>query len=160
MNLAEKIQKLRKNNNLSQEQLADALSVSRQAISKWESSQSVPELNNIIQLSELFHVSTDDLLKDSVEVLSGGGNDPLPTINGKSSDRSLLVIGTGGDLFGLLVSLAIWIQWQIPLAIPVGMGVQLITLVVLESLVKRQSDRISFHGSSMRSTAGFFYLCH
>lgn len=63
MKLAEKIQDLRKKNGLSQEQLADNLGVSRQAISKWESEQSTPDIDKIVLLSETFHVSTDYLLK-------------------------------------------------------------------------------------------------
>jgi transcriptional regulator with XRE-family HTH domain len=144
MDLSTKIQQLRKQKNFSQEQLAEALNISRQAISKWEAGQSVPELDNIIQLSELFHVSTDDLLKDSVEVLPGISA-PLSHVEDKSPAQALLVIGTGGILFGLIVSLAIWIQWQTPLAIPVGIGVQLIALVILEVASRWHSDRNSFH---------------
>lgn len=62
-NLADRIQQLRKQNGLSQEQLADKLHVSRQAVSKWESAQSQPDLDEILAMSELFQVSTDYLLK-------------------------------------------------------------------------------------------------
>ena len=62
MILAEKITEERKKNGWSQEELADKLGVSRQAVSKWESAGSIPELQKIIQLSELFNVSTDYLL--------------------------------------------------------------------------------------------------
>ena len=64
MNLSEKIQDLRKQNNLSQEQFAEKLNVSRQAVSKWESGQSIPDVDKIIAMSEIFEVSTDYLLKD------------------------------------------------------------------------------------------------
>ena len=67
MILAEKIIKLRKQNGLSQEELAMRLNVSRQSVSKWESGTSVPDLNKIIKLSEIFGVSTDYLLKDEIE---------------------------------------------------------------------------------------------
>ena len=70
MKLAEKIQDLRKKNGLSQEQLADNLGVSRQAISKWESEQSTPDIDKIVLLSETFHVSTDYLLKQEKDVTS------------------------------------------------------------------------------------------
>ena len=63
MNLAEKIQDLRKRNGLSQEQLAERLGISRQAVSKWESGQSVPDIDKIVLMSEFFKVSTDYLLK-------------------------------------------------------------------------------------------------
>ena len=57
MNLGERIQHLRKNRGLSQEQLADSLNVSRQAISKWETNQSSPEIENILALSREFAIS-------------------------------------------------------------------------------------------------------
>jgi len=62
-----KLQLLRKQKGISQEQLASKLSVSRQAISKWELDNSLPDTENVIMLSELFDVSTDYLLKDHVE---------------------------------------------------------------------------------------------
>lgn len=65
MDLAEKILTLRKSRNWTQDQLAEQLDVSRQTISKWESGQSLPELDKIIALSEVFNVSTDCLLKPS-----------------------------------------------------------------------------------------------
>ena len=64
MNLAEKISKLRKKAGLSQEELAERLDVSRQAVSKWEIGESRPDIEKILALSELFLVSTDYLLKD------------------------------------------------------------------------------------------------
>ena len=59
MILADKITEERKKNGLSQEELADKLGVSGQAVSKWDSAGSVPDLQRIIQLAELFGVSTD-----------------------------------------------------------------------------------------------------
>lgn len=67
MTLAEKITDLRKRNGWSQEDVAARLNVSRQAVAKWEGAQSIPSLDKILQLSELFAVSTDYLLKDNLE---------------------------------------------------------------------------------------------
>ncbi|MBR3137607.1 MAG: helix-turn-helix transcriptional regulator [Clostridia bacterium] len=67
MILADKIIDLRKKAGWSQEELAEKLGVSRQSVSKWEGAQSIPDMNKILQLSELFGVSTDYLLKDSLE---------------------------------------------------------------------------------------------
>lgn len=67
MILAEKILTLRKNNGWSQEELAEKMHVSRQSISKWESAASIPDINRILQLAELFGVTTDYLLKDELE---------------------------------------------------------------------------------------------
>ena len=63
MTIADRIQNLRKQKGMSQEELADAAGVSRQAVSKWESEQSTPDLDKVIILSEIFDVTTDYLLK-------------------------------------------------------------------------------------------------
>lgn len=67
MILADKIAELRKKNGWSQEELAEQLGVSRQSVSKWESASSIPDLDKILKMSEIFGVSTDYLLKDSNE---------------------------------------------------------------------------------------------
>ena len=64
MKLEEKLQLLRKQNGYSQEQLADKIGIARQSISKWENGQAVPELYGLIQLSKLYGVSIDRLVKD------------------------------------------------------------------------------------------------
>ena len=65
MILADKIINERKKNGWSQEELADMLNVSRQSVSKWEGAQSVPDLQKILKMAEIFSVSTDYLLKDA-----------------------------------------------------------------------------------------------
>lgn len=65
--LSEKLYKLRKNSGLSQEQLAEQLNVSRQAISKWEQGTAIPESEKLITISNYFGVSVDYLLKDDEE---------------------------------------------------------------------------------------------
>lgn len=67
MIFADKIIEERKKNGWSQEELASKLGVSRQAVSKWESAGSIPDLKRILQMSELFGVTTDYLLKDEIE---------------------------------------------------------------------------------------------
>lgn len=67
MILADKIIQLRKKNSWSQEELAELMGVSRQAVCKWEGAQSIPDINRLIQLSKLFNVSIDYLLKDEIE---------------------------------------------------------------------------------------------
>ncbi|XMB71867.1 helix-turn-helix domain-containing protein [Mycoplasmatota bacterium WC30] len=61
---SEKLRELRKEQGLSQEDLANKLDISRQSVSKWELGVSMPDLDNVIKLSELFDISTDYLLKD------------------------------------------------------------------------------------------------
>ena len=67
MILADKIMNLRKKKGWSQEELAEKIQVSRQAVSKWEGAQAVPDLEKILMLSKLFGVTTDYLLKDEME---------------------------------------------------------------------------------------------
>ncbi len=79
MILAEKITILRKQNGWSQEDLAEQLDVSRQSVSKWESGTSIPDLDKILKLSNLFGVSTDYLLKDDHEEIAHIDTPDLPT---------------------------------------------------------------------------------
>ena len=84
MILADKIIDQRKKNGWSQEELAEQLGVSRQTVSKWEGAQSVPDMGRVVQLSTLFGVSTDYLLKDDMEL-------PEPTAGAQpdAPERSL-----------------------------------------------------------------------
>lgn len=68
MKFADKLILLRKKHAISQEELADKLDVSRQSVSKWESGLSMPELSKILQLADIFQVSTDYLLKDDIDI--------------------------------------------------------------------------------------------
>ena len=67
MILADKIISLRKKAGWSQEELAEQLGVTRQSVSKWEGAQSVPDMDKVVQMSRLFGVTTDFLLKDEIE---------------------------------------------------------------------------------------------
>jgi len=71
MTLGEKILKQRNKNGYSQEQLAEKITVSRQAVSKWELDQSTPDLECVIQLSNIFGVSIDYLAKNEIESETG-----------------------------------------------------------------------------------------
>ena len=67
MILADKIINERKKNGWSQEELADQLGVSRQAVSKWEGAQTTPDLQRVLEMSKIFQVSIDYLLKEEME---------------------------------------------------------------------------------------------
>lgn len=83
MILADKIAALRKKEGWSQEELAEKLGISRQSVSKWEGSASIPDIDKIIMMSELFNVSTDYLLKDKME-------EPLPAENSAAEEAAVL----------------------------------------------------------------------
>lgn len=66
MNLSENLKEIRKRNNLSQEQLAEKLGVSRQAVSKWESGQSYPEMDKMLLICKLFNFNIDELMNKNI----------------------------------------------------------------------------------------------
>jgi len=109
MILGEKIHQLRKSKGLSQEELAGQLTVSRQAISKWELGESIPDTENVIQLSKLFEVSTDYLLNDDYV-----SDKDIPAVIENAQvikaeyNRKIKLISfwfTGAGVFGILVFL-------------------------------------------------------
>ena len=70
MNFAEKLKTLRKEKNISQEQLAEKLYVSRQAITKWESGNGIPDIENLMAISSLFNETLDSLLSEEKSLIS------------------------------------------------------------------------------------------
>ena len=80
MILADKIIELRKKEGWSQEELAEKLSVTRQSVSKWEGAQSIPDLDKVVQMSRLFGVTTDYLLKDELEESQPAECDAAPVL--------------------------------------------------------------------------------
>ena len=113
MNIADRIQNLRKQKGISQEELADKVGVSRQAVSKWESEQSVPDLDKVIILSEYFGVTTDYLLKGIETKSQSDDRKPNASI--------FTIVGTALDFMGLILAAAIWNEEQEPMAIVIGL---------------------------------------
>ena len=103
MKLSEKLYSLRKKSGLSQEQLAEQLNVSRQAISKWESGVSVPESEKLIVISTYFNVSVDYLIKDDVEATDS----IQPTSSANKADIIVKYVGLGLCILGFLF-LIVW----------------------------------------------------
>lgn len=85
MTFGEKLQKLRKGKGWTQEQLAAQISISRQALSKWELGTAIPDTENVVQISKLFHVSTDYLLNDEYE-----SDEDLPAVHASNQKVSNL----------------------------------------------------------------------
>lgn len=99
MEIGERIQTLRKEKGISQEDLANEMDVSRQAVSKWESNQAIPDVDRILQISILFGVSTDYLLK---------GTEPLVPKKQGMSLRTQIILFSMMNAFGVV---AVWIGW-------------------------------------------------
>lgn len=88
MIFGDKLIQLRKKAGWSQEELAEQMNVTRQSVSKWEGAQSVPELEKIIRLSELFGVSTDYLLKDEIETVESLPSEDVSTLKRVSMEEA------------------------------------------------------------------------
>ena len=102
--LSENIKKFRKANNMSQDELAEELEVTRQSVSLWETGQTQPSLDNIVALAKLFDVSTDDLLTDS-NLKSVGGEKIMPD---KKNKRIYILIGCIIVIAVLLTVVLLW----------------------------------------------------
>ncbi|MBQ9939436.1 MAG: helix-turn-helix transcriptional regulator [Oscillospiraceae bacterium] len=112
MNLGDKLYKLRTERNMSQGDLADALGVSRQSISKWETNSSVPELDRLIKLSEIFNISLDELVREECEIKERPQEQPqIQTVyvEKASSGTAQKIIGVILLCFGAVVLLLLWI---------------------------------------------------
>ncbi len=94
MTLGQKIATLRVEAGLSQEQLAEKLEVSRQSVSKWESGQSVPEVSKVVQLAGLFHITTDDLLREEIPLVPSYDEPLFSPLDTESYNRKYF--GTDG----------------------------------------------------------------
>lgn len=103
MILADNIIKLRKQLGWSQEELAERMDVSRQSVSKWESTQSIPDLNKIIKLADIFGVSTDFLLKGETEIADFTETNVESSVNQISLEQSLEHINTKLSIASLTV---------------------------------------------------------
>lgn len=115
MNLADRIQTLRKAKGISQEELADKLGVSRQAVSKWEGEQSSPDLERIILMSDYFEVTTDYLLKGIEAPASAEGKE-------KQDAHVFMIVATVLNFIGLMIAWAIWYEQQTATALVVGLA--------------------------------------
>lgn len=133
MTLGEKIQKCRKAKSLSQEEMAFALGVSRQALSKWECNTSIPDMDKIVALSNYFCVTTDYLLKDQYT----DENAVVSTGIMKQSGNIAIAISTAIIAIGLIVALSMandgskFFYWKFSSA-ALGIGIQIVGICIFE----------------------------
>lgn len=153
MTLGEKIQKLRKDHNLSQEKLAEILNVSRQALSKWELGSSVPEVEKIVLLSRYFNVTTDYLLKDDWSERSENNQKQ------KLNENTIFIISTAMIVIGLIVGWSLGndgaslIYLSLALISP-GLILQILGIGLFEAMLQSKNNKIKrlkylFYGINM-----------
>ena len=154
--ISEKIQSLRKSNMLSQEQLAEKLQVSRQAISKWELGETIPETEKIVLISRLFSVSIDYLLKDEIDedVKHDNENKSVRSMSVKKmSASSLVFVMTAISFIGLLVSIIVSdVYWYVNGVFLVGSIIQVFSLIGFEM------NLYKIHEADILKTRKIFYL--
>ena len=138
MNIADRIQQLRKGKGISQEELADMVGVSRQAVSKWESEQSTPDIEKVILLSDFFDVTTDYLLK-GIEPISENTTE-------KSDARIFSLVGSLLNFIGLVAAIMIWIEKQTPISVAAGLILMAagIMLFVIGQFIGENKEKASF----------------
>lgn len=107
MALSEKLYALRKKSGISQEQLAEQLHVSRQAISKWETGQSVPEGDKLLAISNYFSVTIDYLMKEDITQDKLSDNERSDTSLNNSGERTRWLLGVIVCISGI-VCLIMW----------------------------------------------------
>ncbi|MGM9662349.1 MAG: helix-turn-helix domain-containing protein [Oscillospiraceae bacterium] len=124
MTFSEKLLRLRRQAGLSQEELAERLQVSRQAISRWELGTALPDAPNLLALSKLFAVSTDYLLRDEWESDRAAEGAPAPEQTEEEKDRirqAVLLGILGVSAMGTVLAAALWwvlqVDWAVLLAL-------------------------------------------
>ena len=135
MTFGEKLQALRKSRGWSQEQLAERIAVSRQAVSKWESGAAVADTENVVELSRLFGVSTDYLLHDDYT-----GDGDIPAVKSREAQLKkqknremamMVLIGVEAlAFFWQLMGFLVYNSVLIPL---LGMTMHIVTLIGFEA---------------------------
>lgn len=151
MTLGEKLQRLRKQGGMSQEELAGRLGVSRQAVSKWELNEAMPDTENVVQLGRLFGVSCDYLLRDEVDQRGA----PLPApgethLDQKGWVHSAFVLSLGVCAIGLLMAVGGGVNDTSAGPAVIGLIIQLGGVLVFELAAPRMGEgcgaaRLSFY---------------
>ena len=142
MILAEKIIKLRKQNGWSQEDLAARLNVSRQSVSKWESMASIPDLDKIVKLSQIFGVSTDYLLRDEIEeAVSCVDNEVVNKLD--EEPARFVTMDEAGTFMELVEKSSVWVALGVALCV-----LSPVTLILLGGMQECRKIGLTENGAT------------
>ena len=109
MELGKQIKKLRQEAQLSQEELAERIYVSRQTISNWENDKSYPDVNSLVLLSETFQISLDKLIKGDIEVMKGViQKEEIEKMNRYGRIYTMILIASAVSAVPLFMLLSVW----------------------------------------------------
>ena len=136
MILADKIIRLRKRNGWSQEELAEKMQVSRQAVSKWEGAQTIPDLEKILMLSSLFGVTTDYLLKDEIE--------EVEFTDESNMSVKRITLAQAND----------FLEWRKSASVRIAVATFLCVIAVIPLLILGATAEVSAHNISENVAAG------
>lgn len=139
MSFGERLQALRKAKGLSQEQLAEGIAVSRQAVSKWETGESLPDTDKLLPLSRMLEVSVDALLREEGDPVFPAAD----SARGEAADsrgNAAGAVGTGLLIAGLLVSVIGWEYWQTMPAAGAGLLLQIAGAVLFPLLLRGRRE--------------------
>lgn len=137
MILADKIIRLRKKNVWSQEELAEKMQVSRQAVSKWEGAQTTPDLEKVLMLGNLFGVTTDYLLKDEIE-------DEKFTDENNNSSVKRITLAQAND----------FLEWRKSASIRIAVGTFLCIIAVIPLLILGAASEVPAYNISENVAGG------
>lgn len=144
MTFGEKLQRLRKSRGLSQDELAGRLSVSRQAVSRWELNETMPETENVIQLSRIFEVSTDYLLLDEKESWEDQPEAVESHLSPQGWAHNAFVLSVAACVAGLLLGGGIWLLKQTEGPLIVGLIIQVFGITLFELAASRMDGERRF----------------
>lgn len=137
MILADKIIRLRKKNGWSQEELAEKMRVSRQAVSKWEGAQTTPDLEKVLMLGNLFRVTTDYLLKDEIEDVEFIDENDNPSVK-------RITLSQAND----------FLEWRKSASIRIAVGTFLCIIAVIPLLILGAASEIPVYNLSENAAGG------
>lgn len=143
MDISNKIQILRKDKGISQEELAEKLSVSRQAVSKWETGAAMPDIDKIVILSEIFNVTTDYLLKD---IDTFGNKDIFVEKNINNTKKYnnnkilFLQIATIINILTLIITIFLWYEYQNNVLILLSFLFNIISFIIFYITINYKKD--------------------
>ena len=137
MQFGDKLQKIRKENNITQEGLADKLDVSRQAVSKWESGQAYPDTEKLIQISKIFNVSLDELIGENKSSPKENGNTKLNVMEVLQKVYKFI-----SDVFSMFMAMRFRDKIKFIIEMMIVIGILFLVSIVSTNIVCFIMDRI------------------